>query len=72
MLHETHTTTYNLSAIEPDYFQRAASEPDDYLGQRILNEWTHRPRWYVFDGALPPGRGGHQGHQVYSGGFRVA
>ena len=32
---------YDLAAVQPDYFQRAASDPKDYIGQRIITDSEH-------------------------------
>ena len=49
------TAIYNLSALQPDYFSRAASDPDDYLGQRILNASEHREASFLSAAKfLPP------------------
>ena len=33
---------YNLTGGDPDYFTKAVNEPDDYIGQRILNDSPNR------------------------------
>ena len=50
-----HNAPYNLTGPNPTYFTKAANEPDDYLGQRILRDATHREASFLTAAKfLPP------------------
>jgi hypothetical protein len=49
------TQTYNLTGPEPGYFTRAASDPLDYIGTRIVNESDYREASFLTAAKfLPP------------------